>query len=286
MIKNVTLISPGEMGSPIAKHIISNGIEVISPLNERSDKTKIRAKKNGIIDSGNLANSLKQTDIIVSILVPSDAKKLAEKIKEESTNLDRDVYFADLNAISPKTVENMEKILSGTKIKFIDGGIIGTPPTENKFPRIYVSGPHSKIFMQLNNLGMEVIDMGGNIGEASAMKMAYASITKGYSSLLIAAVMLSIKTNNFDSLMDELEYSQPRVFEDLKKLKGIPSKAHRWIGEMQEISNTYIDNDVSGNFHKGSYDIYKKVSSSKLGSKRLLPYEIKVEGKEFFEDLY
>ena len=30
----------------------------------------------------------------------------------------------------------------------------------------------------------------------------------------------------------------------------------------------------------------KKVSSSKLGSKRLLPDEIKVEGKEFFEDLY
>ena len=41
----MTLISPGEMGSPIAKHIISNGIEVISPLNERSDKTKFRAKK-------------------------------------------------------------------------------------------------------------------------------------------------------------------------------------------------------------------------------------------------
>ena len=70
MIKNLTLLSPGEMGSPIAKHIISKGIKVISPLDGRSESTKIRAKNNGIIDSKNLANSLKQTDIIVSILVP------------------------------------------------------------------------------------------------------------------------------------------------------------------------------------------------------------------------
>ena len=151
-------------------------------------------------------------------------------------------------------------------------------------PRIYVSGQNSNLFSRLDGLGMKVIDMNGSVGDASAMKMAYASITKGYSSLLIAAVTLSIRTNNFEYLMKELEFSQKNVFNDLKNLKSIPSKAHRWIGEMQEISNTYIDNDVSGNFHKGSYDIYKKVSSSKLGSKRLPPEEIEVEGKEFFEE--
>ena len=135
-------------------------------------------------------------------------------------------------------------------------------------------------------MGMQVINMGGEIGEASAIKMAYASITKGYSSLLIAAVTLAIKTNNFDLLISELKYSQPRVYEDLKKLKGIPSKAHRWIGEMEEISNTYQDYDITGSFHKGAKEIYKGVSRSRLGEKRIQPKDINLDGKEFFENLY
>ena len=285
MIKNITLISPGEMGSPIAEYIIASGIKVISPLNFRSDETKKRATESGIQDSKTLIESMKQTDLIISILVPSEAENLCNEIAQNSKEIDKEIYFADLNAISPKTVLNMKNILSGTKIKFIDGGIIGGPPISNKFPRIYVSGAFSKILMELDNLGMEIIDMSGEIGDASAIKMAYASITKGYSSLLIAAVTLAIKTNNFDAFMSELEFSQPKIFNDLKNLKSIPSKAHRWIGEMIEISNTFIDNEISGNFHKGAYDIYTNVSGSNLGKKRLNPKEIDLEGKEFFENI-
>ena len=130
-------------------------------------------------------------------------------------------------------------------------------------------------------MGMQVINMGGEIGEASAIKMAYASITKGYSSLLIAAVTLAIKTNNFDLLISELKYSQPRVYEDLKKLRGIPSKAHRWIGEMEEISNTYQDYDITGSFHKGSKEIYERVSKSKLGEKRIQPKDINLDAVSY-----
>jgi|TARA_B110000263_G_scaffold220277_1_gene208047 6-phosphogluconate dehydrogenase (decarboxylating) len=285
LIKNITLISPGEMGSPIAEYIISSGIKVISPLNNRSEETKNRSIKSGIENSNTLIESMKQTDLIISILVPSEAENLCKEIAKYANEIDKEIYFADLNAISPKSVQNMKNILLNTKIKFIDGGIIGGPPTLNKFPRVYVSGTYSKIFMELNNLGMDVIDMSGDIGDASAIKMAYASITKGYSSLLIAAITLAIKTDNFDIFMKELEFSQPTVFNDIKNLKSIPSKAHRWIGEMTEISNTFIDNGVSGNFHKGSFDIYTKVSNSNLGRKRLSPNEITLDGKEFFKNI-
>jgi len=284
-LKNITLMSPGEMGSPIAKCIIKSGINVMSPLKNRSSQTVERAKKYGIEDSISLENSIMNSDLIISILVPDAAEDLAKEVSNLSKKLDKEIIFADLNAISPETVKKMNSSMSGTKVKFIDGGIIGGPPEGDKMPRIYVSGQNSNLFSRLDGLGMKVIDMNGSVGDASAMKMAYASITKGYSSLLIAAVTLSIRTNNFEYLMKELEFSQKNVFNDLKNLKSIPSKAHRWIGEMEEISNTYIENSITGDFHKGSYSIYKKVSESKLGEKRLFPSDIDIDGKEFFESI-
>jgi len=284
-LKNITLMSPGEMGSPIAKCIIKSGINVMSPLKNRSAQTVERAKKYGIEDSISLENSIMNSDLIISILVPDAAEDLAKEVSNLSKKLDKEIIFADLNAISPETVKKMNSYMSGTKVKFIDGGIIGGPPEGDKIPRIYVSGQNSNLFSRLDGLGMKVIDMNGSVGDASAMKMAYASITKGYSSLLIAAVTLSIRTNNFEHLMKELEFSQKNVFNDLKNLKSIPSKAHRWIGEMEEISNTYIENSITGDFHKGSYSIYKKVSESKLGEKRLFPSDIDIDGKEFFESI-
>ncbi len=284
-MKNITLMSPGEMGSPIAKCIIKSGINVMSPLKNRSAQTVERAKKYGIEDSISLENSIMNSDLIISILVPDAAEDLAKEVSNLSKKLDKEIIFADLNAISPETVKKMNSYMSGTKVKFIDGGIIGGPPEGDKIPRIYVSGQNSNLFSRLDGLGMKVIDMNGSVGDASAMKMAYASITKGYSSLLIAAVTLSIRTNNFEHLMKELEFSQKNVFNDLKNLKSIPSKAHRWIGEMEEISNTYIENSITGDFHKGSYSIYKKVSESKLGEKRLFPSDIDIDGKEFFESI-
>ncbi len=284
-MKTITLMSPGEMGSPIAEQIINSGIDVISPLKNRSPQTFERARKYGITDSENLENSINESDLIISILVPDAAKDLAVKVSDISKKLDKEIYFADLNAISPETVQSMGKILSESKVNFIDGGIIGTPPKNNTMPRIYVSGEHSSFFTKLDGLGMKVIDMGADIGSASAMKMAYASITKGYSSLLIAAVTLSIKTNNYEHLMKELEFSQSNVFNDLNNLKSIPSKAHRWIGEMEEISKTFIENNITGDFHKASGSIYSNVSQSKLGKKRLFPSDIDLEGKDFFESI-
>lgn len=284
-MKTITLMSPGEMGSPIAQQIIQSGIKVISPLKNRSIQTRDRAKKFGIEDSDTLNDSINESELIISILVPDAAEELARNVAEASNDLDKEIFFADLNAISPETVINMKNILSKSKVKFIDGGIIGSPPKGDIIPRIYVSGENSNYFNTLDGLGMKVIDMAGEIGAASAMKMAYASITKGYSSLLIAAVTLSIRTNNFDALMKELEFSQPNVFNDLKNIKSIPSKAHRWVGEMEEISKTYIENNITGDFHSGSRSIYKNVSESKLGKKRLFSSEINLEGKDFFESI-
>ena len=112
------------MGSPIAERIIKSGIRVISPLSGRSKNTIERARKYGIEDSGTLKDSIEDSDLIISILVPDAAENLSKEVSIISKELNKEIYFADLNAISPETVLRMNDILSNGKVKFIDGGII------------------------------------------------------------------------------------------------------------------------------------------------------------------
>ncbi|GIS30375.1 MAG: hypothetical protein Ct9H90mP2_07580 [Dehalococcoidia bacterium] len=60
-MNSITLMSPGEMGSPIAERIIKSGIRVISPLSGRSKNTIERARKYGIEDSGTLKDSIEDS---------------------------------------------------------------------------------------------------------------------------------------------------------------------------------------------------------------------------------
>ena len=284
-MKTISLLSPGDMGSNIAGFLIDAGYEVISPLDERSESTKQRANKIGIENCHTLENAINNSQLLISILVPSEALGLSEKLAKLDSKTKNSILFADLNAIAPNTTIKMENNLKNTKIDFVDGGIIGGPPKDTNFPRVYISGSNSNKLAELNNKGMEIIDMGGNIGDASAIKMAYASITKGYSSLLLGAMFLAIKSNNYDLLIKEIESSQPNVFKDLNNLNSIPSKAHRWIGEMYEISKTYEGYELSGSFHEAAATIYEEVSNSLIGKSRTSGNQINFKGKEFFEKL-
>ena len=98
-MNSITLMSPGEMGSPIAERIIKSGIRVISPLSGRSKNTIERARKYGIEDSGTLKDSIQDSDLIISILVPDAAENLSKEISIISKELNKEIYFADLNAI-------------------------------------------------------------------------------------------------------------------------------------------------------------------------------------------
>src|SRR5262249_56192697 len=71
--------------------------------------------------------------------------------------------------------------------RFVDGGIIGPPPVKPGSTRFYVSGSGAERIAKLLTAGaLEAIVVPGGSGAASAVKMAYASWTKGSSALLLA----------------------------------------------------------------------------------------------------
>jgi hypothetical protein len=67
----------------------------------------------------------------------------------------------------------------------------------------------------------------------------------------------------YDALIAEWEMSQADRYESFKKgLQSVPSKAHRWIGEMEEIAKTFGDVGLTPKILEGAADMYRFIKSN------------------------
>ena len=262
----IGLIGLGEMGSEIGRYLVMNDLEVISVYEGRSEISKKRASKYKICDAGSIEQFCKISDLVISIIPPDKAVETAN-LYTSYKNKDGQIY-CDLNAISTITAKKIKLLLDEKKIDYVDGAIMGGPPTENYSPRIYLSGKLSEKLNFLNGKGIELMVLKGSDFKASATKMVYASITKGSKALVAGALIAAKKNHVYDELMEELKYSE-EYFSLVAKdqIPSIKHKAYRWVGEMNEISLTYKESGLTGGFHieaENVYELIKNLPEGKL----------------------
>tara|TARA_B100001179_G_C18599096_1_gene409014 strand:- start:1636 stop:2529 length:894 start_codon:yes stop_codon:yes gene_type:complete len=267
VVKTVAIISPGDMGHSVGSVLRDNGFDVITCLKGRSSRTKDLARKGNfrIVDS--MEQLVQSADLVLSILVPSRAKELAEEVSVAMKRSGQTCYFVDCNAISPRSAKELEHIIDAAGGNFIDGGIIGTAPAKGDTPRFYVSGPDSHVVTELDGKGIIVKSVGSEIGQASGIKMCYAALTKGTNTLQVALLTAAEKMGLTQALREEFKFSQQAQLSSMEKsISRLPANAHRWIGEMEEISATFEDLGVTPHFHMGAAEMYRLLDSTPFAS--------------------
>ncbi|CAF1280047.1 unnamed protein product [Didymodactylos carnosus] len=247
------------IGSVLSRH---ENIRVITNVVGRSPRTVDLAKKAGMITVNSYTELIEQVDVLLSILVPSQAIKLAKQI-QQAIKPDSKFIYADLNAVSPSTVKQMEQLFDKyPNIQFVDGGILGGPPDLNgKTPKIYLSGEHAQQLEFLRDYGLDIRVIGNEVGQASGLKMCYAATLKGFTAIAIQASVTSKMLGLGEVLFNELKDSQPYVFKRMQS--GIPDmapKAYRWVGEMEEIASTFESMGLSPKIFQGAADTYRFVA--------------------------
>lgn len=165
----IAILSLGDMGVGIGKLLASHSYKVITNvsgrryiplsfqkiprprLNHFSEWTVQRARKACIELVPSDTDLVQQADFLISTVPPRDSTLIATRVKDALQALSpaRSVplYFLELNAVSPATVEKCASILSDQAVCFVDGGIIGGPPRLKEDqtwyrPSIPVAGPH------------------------------------------------------------------------------------------------------------------------------------------------
>lgn len=240
-----------------------------------------------------------------------------------------EVIFIDLNAVSPRTAAKINGLLASVAtvtpapaspsiarrlsrtlssvtgealkepstppaihIKFLDGGIIGGPPSQAKDkskessdskssqdsswskPSIPLSGPHEKLLTQdlLQTLNMKFISP--KIGTASALKACFASLSKGFSALAILSYTTAATCGVLPELQAHLDEFAPGVRQRAEGgLTAMPPKAYRWVDEMREIGQTFSSSgglSAGGNVFDGISELYRFVAEdTALGAEKV-----------------
>jgi 3-hydroxyisobutyrate dehydrogenase-like beta-hydroxyacid dehydrogenase len=183
--RTVAILSPGDMGSGLGRLLRKNSFRVVTNLEGRSARSKELAQGAGFEDLGSDYALLTTADILISVLVPSSSTATAQTIaacsKEVQSGRLRTKFYIDANAVSPGTVKKMSALFADSGITFIDGSIIGGPPHLRPDgtwyrPTFALSGPGTRD-INLDDV-FDVSHVGPQIGQASALKMSFASLTK------------------------------------------------------------------------------------------------------------
>jgi hypothetical protein len=227
----VGLVHPGEMGAAIGAGVA--GHEVVWASEGRSDATRARAR--GFRDVGTLAALARESDVILSVCPPHAALDVARLLAGF------DGVYVDANAISPMHAQDVAQIHP----RFVDGGIIGGPDE----PHLYLSGDEAALVASLFALDVRLVP------NASALKMAYAAWSKGTAAMLLAIEDVARAFGVWSDLV--AEWDEQLVARLEAAHRSAAAKGWRWIGEMEEIADTFAAAGQPEGFHRAAAEVYR-----------------------------
>jgi hypothetical protein len=244
-----------------------------------SRDTLDRIKSAQITNVSTYEDLVVQADIILSIVPPRDAIANARRIIDacRSTSVIKraqrtpSLTYVDLNAISPRSAKTIASLITSEAsptaprkrtssfsfksepeiqpipVKFLDGGIIGPPPSLQadetwKCPSIVVSGPRAHSLDEELSAILNLKHISDFIGPASALKACFASLSKGFTALSILSFTTAAACGVLPELQKHLaEFNPAGGATAARGLVGMPPKAYRWVDEMTEIGETFAE---------------------------------------------
>lgn len=250
----IGLLHPGEMGATLGARLVEAGRPVRWVSTGRSASTAERAAMAGLDDAGTLQRLVTSCDLIISVCPPHAALEVARGVAAAGFA----GCYVDANAVSPATAKHVAAIVEASGARFVDGGIIGPPPTRAGTTRLYFSGRDAaEVSDRVATLAIDVHVVSDRPGSASALKLAYAAWTKGSAALLLAVRAAALATDVEAPLLREWETSLPGLVDrSVAAADSGVAKGWRWVGEMEEIASMFAGLGLPDGFHRAAAAVY------------------------------
>jgi 3-hydroxyisobutyrate dehydrogenase-like beta-hydroxyacid dehydrogenase len=267
--RTIAVLGTGDMGSAVGAALVRVGHRVVTDLTGRSAHSRGLAARAGLEDLGSLPDVLAAAELVLSIVPPAAALDFARRVRAAAAQSRTHFVFADCNAVAPATLLSIAALFEGSGVTFLDVGIVGPAPRAGaaKPTRFYVSGEASGALLELAVPELALIDLGAQLGRASALKMAYAAMNKGVDALYTAVLMAAEQLGVRAELMEEFRGSQAQAAERMgARIPYLAATAERYTGEMREIAATFAAAGVTPDFHRGAEWVYAELARTPLAA--------------------
>lgn len=250
----IGLLHPGEMGAAVGRCLTGRGHTVLWASEGRGAATAQRAAAAGLADAGTVAALAGKAGIILSVCPPHAATDMAWAVHGF-----RGLYV-DANAISPGTAREVAQMITDSGGRYVDGGIIGLPPTAPGSTRLYLSGPDAGTVQALfAGSDLDARIAGPALTAASAVKMAYGAWTKGTAALILAIREFAREEGVEETLLAEWALSQPRLeTRSQGSARSATAKGWRWVAEMEEIASAFTSSGLPDGFHLAAAEVFRR----------------------------
>jgi 3-hydroxyisobutyrate dehydrogenase-like beta-hydroxyacid dehydrogenase len=268
MTPTVAIIAPGNMGAGVGARLVENKVTVLTALAGRSEASAERARVAGMqaVDEAQVL----EADFLLSILPPGEALTLAKRLAPRLTAANRKPVYVDCNAVSPATMIEIADVIGSTGAPFAAAGIVGPPPKPgSNNTKFYTSGPAATLFARFNDYGLIVRVLDGPLAAASALKMSYAGITKGFTALGAAMMLAASRAGAAEALKTELAESQQALLGWLtRQVPNMYPKAYRWVAELDEIAAFVGEDKDEHAMLAAAARLYERIAADYVGDKR------------------
>jgi L-threonate 2-dehydrogenase len=268
MTSTVSIVAPGNMGAGIGRRLSENEVTVLTSIAGRSEESVKRAREAGMQAAEDRA--LAEADFLMSIVPPGEALALAQRLAPVLAAANKKPIYVECNAVSPATMLKIADVVAATGCPFVGAGIIGPPPKPGSSnTKIYASGPAAKDLASLNDYGLIVRVLEGPLTAASALKMSYAGITKGFTALGATMMLAAARGGSAAALKAELSESRPDLMGYLSsQVPAMYSKAYRWVAELDEIASFIGDDHPEHDMLEAAARLYERIAKDHEGEKK------------------
>ena len=228
----VAVLGLGEAGGRLAADLVSAGVEV------RGYDPAPASTPQGVERAGDAGSAVSGASIVLTLTSAATALAAAESALP---NLGAGIY-ADLNTASPALKRAVADLVTRSgNARFADVALLGPIPEQGLRAPVLASGAGARTFADVFvPLGMPVLVISEEPGDAAAMKLVRSVFMKGLAAAVVESMQAAEAIGRREWLAEEIEKMIGQPYLE-RALEGSRRHAVRRIDEMEAARDLLLE---------------------------------------------